>query len=536
MQKELLAEIEKMKVALQEAIADAESAEEITFGGFDGQLLSKAGGSLTYQFTLKTYWDIDDNAKIYVVDQGRALKVDARVLSREATILMIVTKTMLPTEQLSHGLLFIEDKTWLLKRQLLALNNFSETAAEFGAKTLGLFPVTRGSKAVRGKLGKFVPHPNQEKAIAQGLGSEQTLIVGPPGTGKTATLSDLICRYLRQGLSVLLVSHTNIATDNAFIRLIQAMQNSKRTDLRVLIEQGLAVRAGDPRHVALRSGTYRGLTVNALAEARMGKQKAAREQLEKDHHELGQQIEECDGKFPQQEQAWLLRREELRKQIIPIDEELTRLRAEQAERERKDQEFLERKAQQRKEANDLLVPLQKEAKDLAEARSAWAEAAKQRKETWENAVNADAIVRAMGKVKRFFSSYNNYDFAAAEREILRLHTATMQADARVEDLDRHIRNNQMAQINPSVDIARIDQDVQRFYNIKAQGDHPDVARIKQLEKDLTSLLEKRQQGDQKLSDEREQIKQMKEQRDRIVVRIEELKAQQETFKKEIVDE
>src|SRR5712692_3111125 len=63
--------VELMKAALQEAITDAESAEEITYHGFDGRLLSLSGGRYTYQFTLKSYWDIDDHAKIVIKDLGR---------------------------------------------------------------------------------------------------------------------------------------------------------------------------------------------------------------------------------------------------------------------------------------------------------------------------------------------------------------------------------------------------------------------------------------------------------------------------------
>ena len=267
----LQTEMEKMQAALQEAIADAERAEEMPYEGFDGVLLSRSGGSYTYRFLLKTSWDIDDNATILIVDQHRTLKRDARVLSREATMLLITTRTELPTESLPY-LLFIEDKTWLLKRQVQALHLLQERPTAFGAKTLGLMPVQSGTQALQETLGTFTPHPRQADAIAHGLGSEKTLIVGPPGTGKTSTLSDLMCRYLVQGRSVLLVSHTNIATDNAFLRLIQVMQESQKADLHSLITQGLAVRAGEPRHISLRTGTYRGLTVNALAEVRMGKQ------------------------------------------------------------------------------------------------------------------------------------------------------------------------------------------------------------------------------------------------------------------------
>ena len=183
--------------------------------------------------------------KIVIKDLERTTEVDARVISHEATSLMLTTPSVLAPEYLPH-LLMIEDKTWLLKKQLQAVGSLRETIAEMGAKTLGLVPVKSGTKAVRGKLGNFVPHPHQKRAIAHGRGLEKTLIVGPPGTGKTTTLSDLICRYLQQDLSVLVVSHTNIATDNAFIRLVQAMLGSQEADLRILIEQSLVVRAGEP--------------------------------------------------------------------------------------------------------------------------------------------------------------------------------------------------------------------------------------------------------------------------------------------------
>src|SRR5260370_21019733 len=196
--------VERVEGALEGAIADAESAEEVTYHGFDGRLLSQSGGRSTYQFTLKTYWDIDDNARIVVKDLAHTTKADARVISHEATSLMLVTQSVLAPEFLAH-LLLVEDKTWLLKKQLQALSNLKETMAEFGAKTLGLLPVKSATKAVRGKLGNFEPHPHQERAIAHRLGSEKTRIVGPPRTEKTMTLSDLICRYLRQDLSVLVV-------------------------------------------------------------------------------------------------------------------------------------------------------------------------------------------------------------------------------------------------------------------------------------------------------------------------------------------
>ena len=111
--------VELMKAALQEAISDAEGAEEVTYHGYDGRLLSRSGGRCTYQITLRTYWDIDDNARIVVKNLAGTTKADARVISHEATSLMLVTQSLLDGEFLPH-LLLIEDRTWLLKKQLHA--------------------------------------------------------------------------------------------------------------------------------------------------------------------------------------------------------------------------------------------------------------------------------------------------------------------------------------------------------------------------------------------------------------------------------
>jgi ABC-type cobalamin/Fe3+-siderophores transport system ATPase subunit len=528
MKQELANEIEQMKMALQEAIADAEeSAEETTYGGFDGQLLSKSGGKYTYQMTLRTYWDIDEHAKIVVVDaaseQQRTIRVEARVLSHEANKLLIVTRAPLPPEHLPHVLLK-EDKSWLLKRQLQALTNLQEISAEFGAKALGLLPVRSGTKAVRGKLGKFVPHPHQERAIAHGLGSEKTLIIGPPGTGKTTTLSNLICRYLRQGLSVLLVSHTNIATDNAFLRLVDAMRESKKADLQTLLDAGLVVRAGDPRHASLRTGNYRSLTVDALAEARMGSQIEARERLEQALPELSQRIEDATGAAQKQEAAWRERRAECEQKMATLEQDRATVQARIQERERKEQEFLTAKAKERQAAQEILAPLQRQQEELREARASWVTEAEQEVKR----------VRAMGRVARFFSAYRDYDFEAAEHQVTSLFKEKEQAEAMDARIEQLLTENASAQMTPNATVRQIERDIQGFFHAKKLVEKADQQEIEQKLRQLASLRQEREHGEQQVEAAYAQVSRATEERDRITARIEELKAQQENLKGQII--
>jgi superfamily I DNA/RNA helicase len=56
---------------------------------------------------------------------------------------------------------------------------------------------------------------------------------GPPGTGKTEVIALALQRLLEKGRSVLLVSGTNVAVDNALQRVVGAVQPPPRRLVRV---------------------------------------------------------------------------------------------------------------------------------------------------------------------------------------------------------------------------------------------------------------------------------------------------------------
>lgn len=64
----------------------------------------------------------------------------------------------------------------------------------------------------------------QKKAVRIALENDMTYIWGPPGTGKTSVISEIIMQLYRQRRSVLLVSHTNSAVDGAVIKFDRAYQ------------------------------------------------------------------------------------------------------------------------------------------------------------------------------------------------------------------------------------------------------------------------------------------------------------------------
>ena len=91
----------------------------------------------------------------------------------------------------------------------------------------------------------------QQEAVRFALSAEDLAIIhGPPGTGKTTTLVELIRQITRRGQSVLAVAPSNLAVDNLLERLLEAGEN--------------AIRLGHPARVLpeLRAHTLDGLVEN----------------------------------------------------------------------------------------------------------------------------------------------------------------------------------------------------------------------------------------------------------------------------------
>ena len=527
-----------MREGIQQAIADAERADAPSYEIVRGQLLAIIGGRSTYQFYLKKDADLEAQTTVFAMipqQEGEDRKIEARVVSKVELEIRLATRELLPEDQLEH-LVLIEDTTWLLKRQLHALARIQEAEIQMGAKTLGLLPTHSGVQEVRGKLGTFVPNASQKQAIAHGLGSERTFIVGPGGTGKTVTTSDLICRCLLQGLSVLLVSHTNIATDNAFLDVVHALLASNKPALRLLVERGLIVRQGTPHHLELLKGEYRGLTVEALAEQRMGAQAAAREQAEKTRQNLLQQIERLEREMLQQEHAWQPRREELEQKSSVLFQSMLRLRKEQEERAREQQRVSDARAKARKEASKLVEPLHQKRQQLLAARQSWQRAWQQRTEAWQAAQAELTLVHGMGRVRRFFSPYAGYDFAAAARHVAQLLQEQETAVTTLAAIDQQIQANMQARFEPESELARLTMEEHRWQNYLASFVDPAVALIAQQERELEQIQKALAKGESSLIACRTQLEQRKEEQARIEAQLEELKAEQEALRTQIVAE
>ncbi|PWW14226.1 MULTISPECIES: DEAD/DEAH box helicase [Pseudidiomarina] len=68
--------------------------------------------------------------------------------------------------------------------------------------------------------GAFPPTPSQQKAIEAGVATpDYSLVLGPPGTGKTTVILEWVRHFVREGKRVLITSQNNKAVDNVLERL-----------------------------------------------------------------------------------------------------------------------------------------------------------------------------------------------------------------------------------------------------------------------------------------------------------------------------
>ena len=117
----------------------------------------------------------------------------------------------------------------------------------------------------------YAPNIEQQIAIRKSLTQEVTFIWGPPGTGKTKTLSIILNQLIRSGRSVLLTSHTNAAVDEILKKFIENDENAP------YIEAGRIIRYGIP---TVLNDRFSELLVDTIIEKQTSKKRRRIEELQ----------------------------------------------------------------------------------------------------------------------------------------------------------------------------------------------------------------------------------------------------------------
>ncbi len=81
----------------------------------------------------------------------------------------------------------------------------------------------------------------QEIAKRKAVQQDITVIWGPPGTGKTHTMSEIAIEFFKQNKSVLVVSHSNISVDGVIKKVAELM---KMAGMENVLKKGKVLRYG----------------------------------------------------------------------------------------------------------------------------------------------------------------------------------------------------------------------------------------------------------------------------------------------------
>lgn len=232
--------LDEFRAALQDEIEVAKrnsSSSAIPLS--NGHKVSDQGRAHQYAFLIDSVLNTPDGAPGDLIIPGKA-PMGATIVSTEGLRIVISVETDLgkfvPVARLQTNLAILMRK--LIER--IESNASSQNPA--ADRMLGFVP---GTGVPIAPAGKPKLNESQLTALQSALGRNLTFIWGPPGTGKTHTIGT-IAEYLhKEARSVLLVSHTNTAVDQA----IRHIANSLKEEL----PYGAVVRVGDVKDEVLKN-------------------------------------------------------------------------------------------------------------------------------------------------------------------------------------------------------------------------------------------------------------------------------------------
>lgn len=228
---ELLGEFREALESEIEAIKKKSSSSAIPL--VNGKRITDLGNQYQYVFILDSILDTPDGSPAELIVPGKP-SIEAIIVTVEELRITLSVGTDLgdfvPFAKLQS------DLSILLKKLIDRIENHSSTQNLVGLRMLGKVEV-EGTPISLIYSDKNILNQNQKSAIESAVGRNLTYIWGPPGTGKTTTIGAIIKELYMRERSVLLVSHTNTAVDQA---IIKSAENSSKSDL----EDGYILRLG----------------------------------------------------------------------------------------------------------------------------------------------------------------------------------------------------------------------------------------------------------------------------------------------------
>jgi hypothetical protein len=207
----------------------------------DGKFLSQLGQMYHYQYSLAEFQTVPENGSGDLVLRGK--KYRGEIISSEAAYLQLAFEKQLPAP--FSEATFNSNTKDLLEFLAKNLEEHKGNPTKF-VMSQRLFNQTSGTPISHTPIEPsfsqtgVAPNTSQCAAIRSSLNDSVSIIWGPPGTGKTATIARAIESHLNVGRTVLLLSHANNAVDQALVKLAEQTKES-------YYPQGVLLRLGQPK-------------------------------------------------------------------------------------------------------------------------------------------------------------------------------------------------------------------------------------------------------------------------------------------------
>ncbi len=200
----------------------------------NGRRISQLASSFQYLFEAENLLNLpsDTPGDLYVPGSA-PLQVEVVSVDGMTITLRVFGDlgAFVPSARLQSNMAF------LLRKLIERIENLSGKPTPVSDRVLD--PHVSGSREIGSRVEGVKLNREQGEALASSLGFNATFILGPPGTGKTNTIGAIAAELCRRKRSVLLVSHTNTAVDQALLKIRPLADPSE-------IQSGKVIRVGDP--------------------------------------------------------------------------------------------------------------------------------------------------------------------------------------------------------------------------------------------------------------------------------------------------
>lgn len=219
--------IPKFKQAIENEInfiQDKYRERKVVLG--DGKLDSKSSLSFIYEFETSDELTIPEDSPVKIIHESVSL--DGTLIKTNGNKIYIEISEYFG--ETIKDVTLVNDPSSFLKRLLKQFESFEK--GEIILKT-GVFDKllsnSRLSDSVESNSYDYVNkllNENQKNAVEQSLNNNFHFIWGPPGTGKTFSIAEIIYQLLSQNKKVLISSNTHKAVDGALKKLL--IDNDKK--------------------------------------------------------------------------------------------------------------------------------------------------------------------------------------------------------------------------------------------------------------------------------------------------------------------